>query len=75
MREDDVGGEERGVGKREADRERLPAELHVRQQVHAARSGRDGRDVAGRAPISSEHDRSDELDRGDGRHGRRSIET
>ena len=66
--EDDVGGEQRGVREGEGHPDRLPLELHVRQQVHAYGRCRDRGDVASRPRTDRrEDDRADELDRGNRR--------
>jgi hypothetical protein len=68
MRQDDVRGEQRRIGKREGHAERLTDEACVRQEVDA-RAGRDDRREVARHPGAdgSEDDGPDELDRGHGR--------
>ena len=68
MREHDVGGEERRVGEREADANRLAPEANVRQQVDAKDRREDCGEVSRRAGADHRQgDRPDELDRGNGR--------
>ena len=65
MREHDVGGEERGVGKCKRDAELLAAEANVGQQVDTESRREDRGEVARRAGGDQrQRDRTDELDRG-----------